>query len=344
MHTQSDSSAVGSALRSGRRGRAFESPLSDMGTEYRRPIIRIALLIGAWCCGFLFYILAGQSISDLVFDEWLQCRLVHWGDSASSFLLERLKNTDLSHEAKAQVAALTLGHKEMLTPEIKIMYRSAGASHILALSGMHLGILYGLFSVVIRNSINSIYKWITIPVVLTSVWSYALLTGTPYSLLRAALMVSIALLIEAGGRRCQGMDILTTSMSVVFLLNPATAFDCGFQLSCAAMTGILVLGVPFIKNMKMSYRLPRNIIGSLSVSFAAQLCTTPLTLWYFGSFATYSWLTSLISIPMTLATIYLSIGMYCGLWGCTTLIEHLICIQNTIMTYIGRLPFAYIEI
>ena len=300
--------------------------------------------MGAWCCGFLFYILNGLSISDLLFDGWLQCKLSHWGNDASSLLLDRLKSSGLSQGATAQVAALTLGHKEMLTPEIKYMYRSAGASHILALSGMHLGILYGIFSIVVRNSINSLYKWITIPVILTTIWSYALLTGTPYSLIRAALMVSIALLIEAGGRRCHGMDILTTSMCVVFILNPGTAFDCGFQLSCAAMTGILVLGIPVIKNIKVRNKLLRSIIGSLSVSFAAQLCTTPLTLWYFGSIATLSWLTCLVTLPLTLVTIYLSVGMYCGIWGCATLIEHTISIQNTIMTYIGKLPFAYIEI
>ena len=340
----SDSSAVGSALRSGRRGRAFESPLSDMNPTFRRPIIRIALLALAWCCGFLFYLLLGESLGT----QWTECGIGEWmftkWQGCSTMLQHRLSGMGLSNETYGQVVALTLGNREFLSPATKQLYREAGASHMLALSGMHLGILYGLLRLIMKHLIYTRWKWMAFGTTMFILWSYAIMTGCPKSLIRAALMLSVALLLHMSGERRKGLDILVVSMAIVFLTDPASLFDIGFQLSCAAMSGIIILGMPLTEHFRKMALVPRLILSSLAISLSAQISTLPFTLWYFGSIATFSALTSLIAIPLTSLAIYLSLGVYAGCGWCVPILEYVIYFQNSIMAFISKLPGAYITL
>ncbi len=344
LEKHSDSSAVGSALRSGRRGRAFESPLSDMNPTFRRPIIRIAVLVGAWCCGFLFYWLMGSSLSR----SWAECSPGEWmlavWEGCAIFLQERLAAMGLKEECFGQIVALTLGNRDFLTPETRQLYREAGAAHLLALSGMHMGILYGVFGMVMRNLTYTRWKWPAFCGIMLLLWSYAVMTGCPKSLIRAALMTSLALLIQVCGERRKQLDILNVSAAMVFLTDPASLWDIGFQLSCAAMLGIIILGIPTTENWRHLPLLPRMLLSSLAISISAQLATLPLTLFYFNSIATYSALTSLVAIPLTTLTIYFSIGLYAGMHWCIPVVEGLIWCQNGVMRFIAGLPGAYIEV
>ena len=342
MH--SDSSAVGSALRSGRRGRAFESPLSDMNPSLRRPIIRIAMLLGAWCCGFLFYFLLGKSLGQN-WTEWglAEQFILIWQNCANS-LKQQLSEINLSNETYSQVIALTLGDRSMLSPETKLLYRQAGASHILALSGMHLGIVYGAIRHFTKQLSYTNWKWVVLLLSLLFIWSYALMTGCPKSLIRAATMLSTALLLHTFGQQRKPLDILAFSASLIMLFDPAAAFDIGFQLSCAAMLGIIILGIPFLAHISHMHFIPKFILASLIISFCAQFATLPLTLHYFGTIATYSALTSLVCIPLTTGIIYTSIFLYVGIDSMVTITEYLIYIQNQAMTFISHLPGAYIII
>ena len=338
----SDSSAVGSALRSGRRGRAFESPLSDMWVSFRRPIIRIALLLVAWCCGFLFFMFvgegagkefAGSGVGGWMFEFWERC---------TDMLQQRLQAMGLSEETYGQVVALTLGKREYLSPVTKALYREAGASHMLALSGMHLSILYGMMRWFVGRMSLTRWKWGGFCIALVSIWSYAIMTGCPKSLIRAALMLSVSLMTLASKEKRGGVDVLVVSAAIVLLLDPASLMDIGFQMSCAAMLGIMLLGLPLADGFKERPWLVRVVTESLCISLSAQLCTMPLTLWYFGSIATYSALTSLVAIPLTMMIIYASIGVYAGCVWMVVPLEALISLQNRFMSIMANLPGAYI--
>ena len=315
-----------------------------MNPTLRRPIIRIAVLIGAWCCGFLFYLFLGNSVGQ----TWVECSL---GESLFSFwekvsdtLQVRLSGMGLDKNTFGQIVALTLGDRQFLSPEIKQLYREAGASHLLALSGMHLGILYGAFRLIMRNLAYTRWKWCAFAAIMFVLWSYALMTGCPKSLIRAALMTSLALLLQICGERRDGIDILNVSAAMVLLVDPASLWDIGFQLSCAAMLGIIVLGIPTTENWRHLPLLPRVTLSSLAISISAQLATMPLTILYFQSIATYSALTSLVVIPLTTLIIYFSIGIYAGMPWCIPVVKWLIWCQNEVMKLVSSMPGAYIEL
>ncbi|MBR5577101.1 MAG: ComEC/Rec2 family competence protein [Bacteroidaceae bacterium] len=314
-----------------------------MNPTMRRPIIRIAVLVGAWCCGFLFYLFLGNSMGQ----TWVECSL---GESLFSFwekvsdaLQVRLSGIGLDENTFGQIVALTLGDRQILSTEIKQLYREAGASHLLALSGMHLGILYGAFRLIMRNLAYTRWRWCAFAAIMFVLWSYALMTGCPKSLIRAALMTSLALLLQICGERRDGIDILNVSAAMVLLVDPASLWDIGFQLSCAAMLGIIILGIPATENWRHLPLLPRLVLSSLAISISAQLATLPLTLLYFQSIATYSALTSLVAIPLTTLIIYFSIGIYAGMPWCIPVVKWLIWCQNEVMKLVSSMPGAYIE-
>ena len=315
-----------------------------MNPTLRRPIIRIAVLIGAWCCGFLFYLFLGNSVGQ----TWVECSLgeslfTFWG-KVSDTLQSRLSGMGLEENTYGQIVALTLGNRQFLSPEIKQLYREAGASHLLALSGMHLGILYGVFKLILRNMTYTRWKWFAFSAIMFILWSYALMTGCPKSLIRAALMTSVALLLQICGERRDSIDILNVSAAIVLLADPASIVDIGFQLSCAAMLGIIILGIPFSEKWQNLPLIPRAILSSFAISISAQLATTPLTLLYFNSITTYGALTSLAAIPLTTLIIYFSIGIYAGMPWCIHIVEILIRCQNMVMEFTGNLPGAYIDL
>ncbi len=319
---------------------------SNEGYPYclRRPVIRIATLVGAWCCGFLFCLVVGVSLGT----TWAKCgvgqALIDFWAGCSQMLQARLLAMDIKRDVAGQVIALTLGNREFLSPATKELYRQAGASHILALSGMHLGILYGGMRVVVRRLAYTRWRWVSLLAALWVIWSYALLTGCPLSLVRAAMMLSIALAVQACWTTRRPLDILTLAASLVLLLDPASLFDVGFQMSCAAMFGIIVLGLPWCEFWVKKPYIYKVVLSSLTISFAAQYAVLPLSLYYFKSVACYGAITSLLAIPLSTLVIYASLGLYVGCTWLIPVVEFLLWCQNEVMTYVASLPGAYVEL
>ena len=300
------------------------------------------MLLGAWCCGFLFYFLVGRSLAM----SWTDCSigdlLLSLWEKVALALKVRLEMMQLNSQTYGQVLALTLGDRSHLTMEIQDLYRQAGASHVLALSGMHIGIIYGVFRVLVNRALYTRGKWLVFLLVMVLLWSYALLTGCPKSLIRATLMISLSLLIQFFGESRKTMDILCVSAALVLLVDPSSVFDVGFQLSCAAMLGIIVLGVPLCERWIEKPFLLRFLLNTITISVAAQLATMPLTLLYFHSLATYSALTSILVIPLTTMILYASILVFCGASWMVPFLEAMISLQSQVMMLIAQLPGAYI--
>ena len=299
--------------------------------------------IAAWCCGFLFCFLTGHVLKD----SWTNCSvgtyLANWWQDIASLLQHRLELLPLKKDTLAQLLALTLGRREHLSPELKHLYRAAGGSHILALSGMHLGIVFGIFRIFINRMILTKFKWMAVCLALILIWSFTLLTGCPPSLIRAAVMASLPIVLQASMRSRNILDILSLSISLIVFTDPTAAFDVGFQLSCAAILGIVLIANPEISVYSGNGRITRFVLSAIWVSFAAQLATAPLCIWYFHSLAIYSTLTSLFAVPITTAILYCSIGLYLGCDLMIPVIEVLLWVENSLMEFVGSLPYSYIE-
>ncbi|MBE9509849.1 MAG: ComEC family competence protein [Bacteroidetes bacterium] len=202
--------------------------------------------------------------------------------------------------------ALTLGLREKLGDEIKQSYRVAGAVHILAISGLHVGILY----VVLFYSLSFLKRrrWgkiVLVLVIMAALWFFALLTGLSPSVLRASTMFSFVLIGQTLRRYSNVYNSLAISAFILLFINPSLIFNVGFQLSYCAVLGIVILQPRLHNLMHSRLWLVNKISGLIAVSIAAQLATFPLSLYYFNQFPVYFWLTNIIVIPLTTLILYI---------------------------------------
>ena len=266
-------------------------------------------------------------------------------------LLDRLSDHGVDGSAYAVVAAMALGDKSQLTKELKDTYAVTGASHILALSGLHLGIIYTLLSLLL-----SWRRWEVVSqiVIIVCIWQYVFLVGMATSVVRSAVMLTVYALLSLGHRDKMSVNTLAFAAIVMLLFNPRSLFDIGFQLSFMAVLSILLF-VPLMENRHATWAPPteqpyywRKAISGLAnclrVSVAAQLGVAPLLAYYFGRFSTYFLVTNLIVLPAAYLILYGSLLMLLVPWPpLSNSVIGIVDLLNNLLTRINRWPLASIE-
>ena len=220
-------------------------------------------------------------------------------------LFQKYREYGMKGDVLEVAGALTLGLREKLGDEIKQSYRVSGVVHILAISGLHLGILY----IVLFYSLSFLKRrrWgkiVFVLVIMAALWFFALLTGLSPSVLRASTMFSFVLIGQTISRYSNVYNSLAISAFILLFINPSLIFNVGFQLSYCAVLGIVILQPRLHNLMRSRLWLVDKISGLVAVSFAAQLATFPLSLYYFHQFPVYFWLTNLIVIPLATLILY----------------------------------------
>jgi ComEC/Rec2-related protein len=210
----------------------------------------------------------------------------------------------LGQPVAALLSALLLGNRAGV-PEAELeLFRSSGSLHVLALSGMHIGILYGLVSLLLAFLADR--RW-RLSVAALLVLPYLFLTGASPSLLRAVLMLLAAALGLILDRDSAPLDLLALAGAVILLLQPIAAFELSFQLSFLALLGMLLAGPPLSR--LLAPVLPPVVAAPLALSIGAQAATGPLLLASFGIFYPAGALAALALIP--LVTAFLWGGLAC---------------------------------
>ena len=223
-------------------------------------------------------------------------------------LLQLLEN-HFQKEELAVISALLLGYKDLLDRETIMTYSSSGAMHVLAVSGLHVGIIYLLLNSLFFFFGNIKYgNYIKAILLILSLWAYALLTGLSPSVLRAATMFSFIIIGSALKRQTNIYNTLAASAFVLLLYNPYILLQVGFQLSYAAVLGIVYLQPKLYMLVDAKYWLLDKIWAITTVSVAAQLATFPLGMYYFHQFPNYFLLSNLFVIP--LATFIIGGGIF----------------------------------
>lgn len=202
------------------------------------------------------------------------------------------------------LAALTLGYKHELDEELKTSYSVAGISHVLALSGMHVGIVWllldGMLGWVFRRRFL-IVKWLLGTAFL---WGFAFVVGLEASVVRAVVMCMLMGLGKLFGARVFSLNTLSIAAFFMLLYNPFYLFDVGFQLSFVAVASILIFS-PFMWNwLPKKNGLVRWGGGMMAVSIAAQLGTAPLLMYYFSNFSVYFLLANSVAAMLVPLIIY----------------------------------------
>ena len=204
--------------------------------------------------------------------------------------------------------ALTLGDKSQLSGETREAFAGAGAMHILAVSGLHVGIIFLMFNYLLGLlPSGQIYKWLKMLLLLVIVWSFAFLSGFSSSVQRAAWMFSFIIISKTYNRNSHVINSIAASAFLAILVDSKVLFQLGFQLSYSAVIGIVLIHPSLSKFVNSRYTVVNKIWSLLVVSFAAQLATLPLTLYYFHQFPNYFFLTNLIVIPLSFAIVGLTI-------------------------------------
>ena len=258
-------------------------------------------------------------------------------------LLEGFRQHEVDERQYAVLAAMTLGDKSALTKELREIYSVTGASHVLALSGLHLGIIYLLLSYL---TLRRRHFWLSQTVIILCIWAFALLTGLSTSVIRSATMISIYALFSVAGRHHSPVNLLCFTAIVMLLVSPSSLWDVGFQLSFAAVLSIL-LWMPLFESMlperyRVGHRLVRYIYNMVGVSVAAQIGVAPLIAYHFGRFSTWFLLTNFIVIPAAIIILYGAL-LVLVVPALTPVLLWMVDILNKALGWISQMPCSSID-
>lgn len=224
-------------------------------------------------------------------------------------LLNRYRQQGLEGNTYALVTATTLGDKSSIDKELRETYNISGAAHVLALSGLHMGIIYAILTLLTfgrrRRSI------ITQTLVVVALWAFVFLVGMPSSAVRAATMLSLYALLTLGYREKASINALAFTALVMLAISPYMLFDIGFQMSFLAVLSILIW-LPVMNEwvsptLQQRYPPLRWLWGLTTVTLAAQLGVAPLIAYYFGRFSTFFLITNFVAIPAITIIIWLAL-------------------------------------
>ena len=268
-------------------------------------------------------------------------------------LLHLFSRGDVAGDNLAVISALTLGDKRMIDRHVRTVYSVSGASHVLALSGLHIAIIYTLLMLLLDGRRLFRLRIAARLLAIATVWWYVMIVGLPVSAVRSALMLSVCSVVTVANRESLFLDHLALAAFVVVAVSPMSVFDVGFQMSFIAVASILIF-VPELERILFSapiwQRYPmRWVSGMVAVSVAAQLGVTPLTVYYFGRFSCYFLFTNFIAIPMAMILIYGALTMFLLSW--MPVVSGLIAsalglaaqLLNDVLRFVASLPMASIE-
>ena len=198
-------------------------------------------------------------------------------------LINDLNQQNISAESKQLLAALLLGAKKSVTKPIASQFSRLGLSHILALSGLHISLLYGVCAFLVSFLFK--HQPITQSLLLSLViLFYAVLTGLSPSVMRASLMFLLYAFTLLVDRRTSVYNVIFLSAFILLVFQPNLLYSVGFQLSYMAVIGIVYFYTKFAKYSRVKPYFLQFVFGISIVSIAAQLSTGILSVYYFNSF------------------------------------------------------------
>lgn len=244
--------------------------------------------------------------------------------------------------------ALLLGERASIPDELNRAYANAGVIHVLAVSGLHLGILYGLLIALFGRHQK---KWWFVGLALFTMWAFAFIAGLPTSVIRAAFMFSILVIGSFLQRKTNIYNTLFLSALILMVVNPNVIFEVGFQLSYLAVLGIII-SYGAIKNLfYIRIKILDKVWNLVAISIAAQLLTVPLLIYYFHNVSIVFFISNLVVVP--LVTLVLVTGLLFFVLALIHLdflatiisgvLDYLIEAMNISVEWIESIPWSYIN-
>lgn len=257
----------------------------------------------------------------------------------------------LSEDAYAVGAALILGYREAITDEVQSAYADTGAIHVLAVSGLHVGIV----SMILNFLLNLFFagdrmRWLKMILNISALWLFALLTGASPSVLRASTMFTFVIIGLHLKQPNSIYNNLALSAFILLIFNPFLIRSVGFQLSYLAVLGIVYFQPLLYRRLSVPTFAGDWAWQLTTVAIGAQIGTLPLSLFYFGQFPTLFFISGLIVIPA--ATLILGLGLTVIVFGLMLpvvaqplgwLLDKVILAMNSLIISIQHLPVGKID-
>ena len=254
----------------------------------------------------------------------------------------------LSPDAFALAMALLLGERQELSPDIYLNFQATGTVHILAISGLHIGILL-LFLNFLFKPVKRYSTAIFLVLTIGFLWFYAFLTGFSPSVLRAVIMFSFLQIGLQSKRKTNIFNSLFMAALVMLLINPGYLYQVGFQMSFAAVLSIVSFYPVFSRWLPVKNKILKYFSDLFWVSLSAQLGVLPLSLYYFHQFPGYFLLANLLSIPLLFLILFTGFVLmlfslfHINFYYPYYLLDFLLDLLLSINKYIAGLPYSLIQ-
>ena len=248
----------------------------------------------------------------------------------------------------AVLSALTVGDQDEVSRPLLRSYSVSGASHVLSLSGLHIGLLYALLSFLLgwMDRWHFAGRCVRSLLILLLLGAFAFFTGLAPTVVRSVCMFSVLALALLFSRQALSMNTLLGVAWWMLLFHPAWLFDVGFQLSFLAVAAILLFCPWLYRRWRCRTWLGKQVWGLCCVSVAAQAGTAPLVAYYFGNFPTHFLLTNFVVVPLTTLILYVAVAMLLLTpWAAAQAVAGEACramveLLNRFVGAVERLPYA----
>ena len=210
----------------------------------------------------------------------------------------------MSGDEYSIITAILLGNDETMNPSLRASYASAGVSHILCVSGMHVGVIFMILNFLLQPlEYSKNLRLLKATLLILFIWVYACITGLSPSVTRAATMFSFVTIGGILRRNTNIFHSLFASLFILLIINPLLIFEIGFQLSYAAVFGIVIFQQKLVGLWEPKHKIINYFWNLITVSIAAQLATFPLSVYTFGQFPNYFLLANLSVITLSFVVV-----------------------------------------
>lgn len=264
------------------------------------------------------------------------------------YAIEKLGRYAVDTASHSVVEGMVVGSRHSMPSTLREAYSATGLSHILAVSGLHLGIIVLVISLLLSPLKLLSYGHILADIMTVAVlWLFVVISGASPSVVRAALMFSVLIVVKNSTGRYNPLNALAFTIFLMLCYNPQTLYDISFQLSVLAVVGIVAWGAPIVRSLRFRSSVLNSVISTFIIGAVATLWTLPVVSATFGNIP----IVGVVATPVVLLTAYVIVG--CGVFGLllphplaqpfALCAEWVASVQNTVVEWFASLPLASIQ-
>ena len=278
--------------------------------------------------------------------EGLRIRAVRFRRS----VIRKYQEWGLRDNALAVASAVTLGEKRELSDNLRQVYSTSGVSHVLAVSGLHVGIMCWFLYLILPSFLFRKTQWLRQFIVMGILWIYAFAIGFPVSITRTLIMFSIVAVCRAAERETSALNSLGIAAVIMLAAHPSALFDMSFQLSFSAVFFIVITTPVLLEIYEPGNPVGRYFWRVTVLSLSAQIGTAPIIMYHFSGFSTYVMLANLFVVPLMFLVVSLSMSLWIAGWFpvirhvIVAVLTWLIDIMTALLSRIAHLPYSHLEL